>query len=88
MEIGIDNYTDDPIIKELLTRLFAAGEHLSEELKRELLEADTALDDALNAILADPETAYVRGPGQGWAPLHAATIIAVRRANKPVRKAS
>lgn len=80
LTVDLDKYTDDPTIRELLELLFDAGEHLTPELQKTLLDADAALDDALRAILNDPQSAYVGAPGQGWAPLHAATLLAARRA--------
>lgn len=81
MSVNLDRYTDNPTIKELLARLFDAGEHLTKELQQALLDADAELDEALKAILNDPKAAYVGAPGQGWAPLHAAALVAARRKN-------
>lgn len=85
MAINVDEYTKDPTIQSLITRLFEAGENLPDDLRRALLVADSRLDHALEAILADPKAAYVRAPGQGWAPLHAASLAAARQ--RAVRRA-
>jgi hypothetical protein len=72
-------YTDDPDLQALIGELFAAGSVLPDMLRLQLLEASQAVAEALVRLLVDEELAVDDAPGEGWAPIHAAHILAERR---------
>ena len=56
-------------------RLVEAGEELTPELEREILAHGSAAVAPLLELLSDETLRLEDGPGEGWAPLHAAVLL-------------
>lgn len=61
--------------EQSVRRLVEAGEELTPELERELLSHGAAAVAPLLAVLSDETLLPEDGPGQGWAPIHAAVLL-------------
>lgn len=64
---------DDPI-----EAMIEAGESLPGDLESRLVEAPPSTTEALLEVMNDDELAHGQAPGGGWAPAHAARILAAR----------
>ena len=71
-EDGVPSF--DPRIE----RMIESGESLPNELETEIVESSEDLTDELVAVLTDEELAHGQAPGEGWAPAHAAHLLAKR----------
>jgi hypothetical protein len=61
--------------EQSVRRLVDAGEELTPELEREILAHGSAAVAPLLAVLSDETLLPEDGPGEGWAPLHAAVLL-------------
>ncbi|HEX4456508.1 MAG TPA: SEC-C domain-containing protein [Polyangia bacterium] len=70
--------------EKLIEKLFSVGERLPARLKEEIVALGPAIEPQLRRLIDDDELFNVDARGQGWAPLHAVTLLGAMRAAKSI----